>query len=151
MLTQNLWTQYGLVNGAIGSIVDICGADHVAETVIVNVPSYSGPSLCAPHPRTWIPVPRSSSQWYSRGSTKERKQFPLTLAYAITIHKSQGSTFPAGTKLVIDIGKQGVSILNTTTILLFCRVSGLGCGTDICSILEALCWMRYFSFWLSHF
>ena len=51
MLTQNLWTQYGLVNGAIGTIMDICGSDHVADIIIVNVPSYSGPTLCAPHPR----------------------------------------------------------------------------------------------------
>ena len=116
MLTQNLWTQYGLVNGAIGTIMDICGSDHVADILIVNIPSYSGPSLCAPHPRTWIPVPRSSSQWYSSGSTKERSQFPLTLAYAITIHKSQGSTFPAGTNLVIDIGERCVSILKMSNV-----------------------------------
>jgi ATP-dependent exoDNAse (exonuclease V) alpha subunit len=106
MLTQNLWTKYGLVNGACGTVVDLIGVDGVCECVVVNVPRYSGPSLCAPFPATWIPIPRSAAQWFSAGLSRERKQFPITLAYAITIHKSQGSTFSAGTNLVIDIGSR---------------------------------------------
>ena len=106
MLTQNLWTKYGLVNGACGTVVDLIGVDGTCECVVVNVPRYSGPPLCAPFPSTWIPIPRSVAQWFSGGLTRERKQFPITLAYAITIHKSQGSTFSAGTDLVIDIGSR---------------------------------------------
>jgi hypothetical protein len=104
MLTQNLWIKYGLVNGASGKVVDLVGENGKCDVIIVDIPRYSGPALCGPHPRTWIPVPRSAAQWFSGGSTRERKQFPLTLAYAITIHKSQGSTFLPGTDLVIDIG-----------------------------------------------
>jgi ATP-dependent exoDNAse (exonuclease V) alpha subunit len=107
MLTQNLWTKYGLVNGACGTVVDIIGVHGVCECVVVDVPRYSGPQLCgATFPTTWIPIPRSAAQWFSSGLSRERKQFPITLAYAITIHKSQGSTFPAGTNLVIDIGSR---------------------------------------------
>ena len=104
MLTQNLWIKYGLVNGASGKVVDLVGENGICDVIIVDIPRYSGPTLCGLHPRTWIPIPRSAAQWFSGGRTRERKQFPLTLAYAITIHKSQGSTFSPGTDLVIDIG-----------------------------------------------
>jgi hypothetical protein len=95
---QNLWTTCGFVDGGIGTIVDLCGSGDVVDAIIVNVPSYSGPSLCAPHPCTWIPIPRSTSTWYRIGISNERKQFPLTLAYAITIHKITGEYFSAGNK-----------------------------------------------------
>jgi hypothetical protein len=126
MLTKNLLIQYGLVNGASGTVVDLVGADGVCDVIIVDIPRYSGPALCGAHPRTWIPIPRSAAQWFSGGSTRERKQFPLTLAYAITIHKSQGSTFLPGTDLVIDIGVLFVRLFECLFACNFTQLQGLG-------------------------
>ncbi len=126
MLTQNLWIKYGLVNGASGKVVDLVGENGICDVIIVDIPRYSGPALCGAHPRTWIPIPRSSAQWFSGGSTRERKQFPLTLAYAITIHKSQGSTFLPGTDLVIDIGVLFVRLFECLFACNFTQLQGLG-------------------------
>ena len=93
----------GLVNGACGTVVDLIGVDGTCECVVVNVPRYSGPPLCAPFPSTWIPIPRSVAQWFSVGLTRERKQFPSTLAYAITIHKSPGLTYVAFSRHSVGI------------------------------------------------
>ena len=105
MLTMNLWTDVGLCNGATGTVVDFIYADDqqppdLPVAVIVKFDDYTGPSIndsmpaCVPI----CPITVTSQTL----DVHERQQLPLKLAWAITIHKSQGLTLP---KAWIDIGQ----------------------------------------------
>ena len=93
MLSSNLWVDMGLVNGAMGTVHAICYKDDqappslpVAVTVLFD--QYSGPTLsdCT------VPITPLRRSWSSSGSSCSRLQLPLKLAWAVTIHKSQGLT-----------------------------------------------------------
>ncbi|XP_059065637.1 uncharacterized protein LOC131065369 [Cryptomeria japonica] len=97
MLTSNLWIQVGLVNGALGYIQKIVYKPRSAPLepptyVMVEFDNYSGLPFEDHHPST-IPVTP-----IQKGRTL---QLPLRLAWALTIHKSQGLTLP---KETIDTG-----------------------------------------------
>ena len=97
MLTSNLWIEAGLVNGALGYVEEIVYKPGSAPPqlplyVMVKFDAYSGFPFNNEHPQI---VPISVVQ---RGSTT---QIPLRLAWALTIHKSQGLTLE---KATIDIG-----------------------------------------------
>lgn len=82
MLVANLWTECGLVNGSMGTIHDILFGDQ-------------GPP-CLP-----IAV---FIAWESKtGTSCSRLQIPIYLAWAITVHKSQGLTIQ---KAIIDFGEK---------------------------------------------
>ncbi len=71
MLTQNLWTDKGLVNGSVGTVVDFiadASGDHKVDVVVVDIPKYRGPPLCGDEQerRTWIPILRSASTWFTK-------------------------------------------------------------------------------------
>ena len=104
MLTRNLWTEVGLCNGALGTVYSIIFPDNTNTSfpiaVIVKFDSYSGPSFLSDFDNC-VPIPPSTSCSESFGSNFERTQFPLKLAWAITIHKSQGLTLP---KAWVDLG-----------------------------------------------
>ena len=94
MLTRNLWTDVGLVNGALGVVHSILyneGSMCFPVAVIVNFDKYIGPSVFT-EIENCVPIPPSSSFSESYGPLYERTQYPLKLAWAITIHKSQGLT-----------------------------------------------------------
>ena len=91
MLTKNIWTNAGLVNGAVGTVVDFikdASDDTKADVVVVDIPRYRGPPLCGDEPgrRTWVPVQKTKAIWFT-GVTCTRSQFPLALAWGVTIHK----------------------------------------------------------------
>ena len=125
MVTQNLYTEQGIVNGASGRVIDFVkeGLDCIA--VIVDIPKYRGPPLCGDgtERRTWVPIPRKEAAWSAgkQAITCKRQQFPLTLSFAITIHKSQGSTFTV--PIVMDIGKSDRTCGSTYVAMSRCTVS----------------------------
>ena len=108
MLTANLWVQVGLVNGAMGSIVAICydGEDQSPPSlplaVTVHFDTYTGPTLSDGS----VPIIPLRRTWLSSNHQCSRLQLPLKLAWAVTIHKSQGMTLD---KVVIDVGKKEFS------------------------------------------
>ena len=106
MLTSNLWVEVGLVNGAMGTIKAICyrsgGPPDLPLAVMLKFDHYSGPTL---HDDT-VPITPIRRTWSNSGVQCSRLQLPLKLAWAVTIHKSQGLTL---NKVVVDIGRKEFS------------------------------------------
>ena len=106
MLTVNLWTDVGLCNGATGTLIDFIYANnteppHLPEAVIVKFDKYRGPSISDPI-SSCVPICPITVTSQILDGLHERQQLPLKLAWAMTIHKSQGLTL---SKAWIDIGK----------------------------------------------
>ena len=107
MLTSNLWASVGLCNGAKGTVVDIVyHSEHqppsLPVAVVVKFDSYSGPSL--ENFPSCVPISPITA---SVDSIHERQQLPLRLAWALTIHKSQGLTLD---KSWVDIGSKETTL-----------------------------------------
>jgi hypothetical protein len=96
MLTVNLWTEAGLVNGACGVIDAILKPEYNSKTrvLMVNFPKYRGPLLSTVAP-TVVPITHIRTPCFTG--------VPLTLAWAITIHKAQGMTMD---RVTIDLGQR---------------------------------------------
>ena len=94
MLTANLWTEAGLVNGSCGTIDDIIKPpdNRSARVLMVNFPGYHGPPLSPSRPNV-VPITQVRAD--------NHKGIPLSLAWAVTIHKSQGMTLD---QVTVDLG-----------------------------------------------
>ena len=106
MLTMNLWASVGLCNGATGTVVDIIYQNihqppDLPIAVMVDFENYRGPVFNENQPLC-IPICPITVVSQTEIGIHERQQLPLRLAWALTIHKSQGLTLP---KAWIDIGK----------------------------------------------
>ena len=106
MLTKNLWPSTGFCNGSTGIVIDIIyetnhNPPDLPIAVLVKFDAYCGPSFFdIPY---CVPITPVTASVHIGNKTLERQQLPLTLAWALTIHKSQGMTLE---KAWIDIGKK---------------------------------------------
>ena len=95
MLRRNIDVTLGLVNGAIGTTTSVKYSIDQANTVEKIMIQFSDGKL---HQLTRV---KSKFQILDKAYVN-RQQFPITIAYSITIHKLQGLTLH---NVVVDIGK----------------------------------------------
>ena len=106
MVLRNLWQNVGVVNGALGTLVEIIykqgqAPPHLPFCILVQLSptTYSGPS-CHPQIPNCVPICPFPVQWYAKGQLHQRTQLPVVMAWAITIDKSQGLTLE---HIVVDL------------------------------------------------
>jgi len=97
MLHQNLWTSKGLINGAFGRVVNILyekdkePPNDAPRIILCEFDDYTGSSLI-PGSKI-VPIKAELVTFQNINNvTCSRYQFPLCLAYACSVHKSQGMT-----------------------------------------------------------
>ena len=109
MLTANLWTEAGLVNGSLGTVQDLLfeedqGPPSLPIVVLISFDDYKGPTIDSLEGVKVVPIGPVQRTWEGKtGRLCSHLQIPIRLAWAITVHKSQGLTLE---KAVIDIGKK---------------------------------------------
>ena len=105
----------GLVNTTVGTIQDVIwmpgsSRSDLPLAVLVSCPTYTGPTMWRTEPSDdfpdgipIIPIPPVKSSFEHGGKNMSRTQVPLRLAWAVTVHKSQGLTLK---KIKLGLGKK---------------------------------------------
>jgi ATP-dependent DNA helicase PIF1 len=112
ILTTNLWTEYGLVNGSMGMVTDLSWSVgqrpsiSLPACILIKFDTYTGPDFPNYTPGI-IPVFPIKRLFDYKGVSCSRMQYPLRLAYAITVHKSQGLTL---SQVVLNLRQREHSI-----------------------------------------
>ena len=104
MLRKNLDVQDGLVNGARGIVdhIDVHDTGEVAK-VWVKFEKDAGSKWQQTNHTGSVAIHRCSASFPDQdGKKAERRQFPLVLAKATTIHKSQAATYHNGVHVRLD-------------------------------------------------
>jgi len=138
-----------LVNATTGILEDIIWAPHSTRSelpiaVLVSCPTYTGPTLWYTEPREGFPngipilpiVPFKAVFDMEIGDKTiqvSRTQLPLRLAWAVTVHKSQGLTL---SKIKLGLGKKEFS-----TGLTFVALSRVKAFDDI-MFVDKFKWTR---------
>ena len=105
MLRYNIDVRDGLVNGACGTVehIDTEKAGGEVERIWVSFEKNAGATWRAEHETSCVAISRRSATYLDRdGSKASRHQFPLVLAKAISIHKSQAATCKDGAHTRLD-------------------------------------------------
>ena len=97
MITTNIDVTNGLTNDAMGTVTNVVSLDskHVVQEAMHTSVHKSTNQNAVPIYQTQATFPI-----HKRSYQAARSQFPLTLAWAVTIHKCQGLTLP---EIAIDM------------------------------------------------
>jgi ATP-dependent DNA helicase PIF1 len=112
MMISNIWTEIGLVNGTLGTVTDISWAVgsnpsvDIPFVILMKVDSCNGPQFPGLDSGV-VPIFTAQRKFEYKGVDCERTQFPLKLAYAITVHKSQGLTLP---RVILNLAQKEHSL-----------------------------------------
>jgi ATP-dependent exoDNAse (exonuclease V) alpha subunit len=94
-----LWKRSGLIK-----VLTSNAHSHLPAVIFVKFDGYSGPETPAWRgiDPSWVPIVPAVARWETKaGKALTRTQYPLMLAWGITIHKSQGLTLE---KVVVELG-----------------------------------------------
>ena len=112
MLWWNINSSVGLVNGSTGIVIDWIFEQgtkppDLPAVIIIEFDDYHGPPFFSePNRAKWVPILPEKYQWPSNTleeDTHFREQFPISLAWGLTVWKSQGMTIKS--PLAYDLGK----------------------------------------------
>ena len=101
------------------------GPLNLPKAVFITFEKYDGPTITNSEGDKVVPIMPIKRSWEDKNGIKcSRLQLPICLAWAITVHKSQGLTLP---KAKIDIGNKEFA-----AGLSFVAVSQVRALRDIC-------------------
>ena len=98
MLLWNINLAHGLVNGSNGEVIDFIYTDNdkapkLPFAIIINFPEYTGPPFFSETGREkWVPLLAQTYEFSEGFKSHYRKQFPISLSWALTPWKAQGMT-----------------------------------------------------------
>ena len=97
MLIQNIWVELGLVNGTTSIVKDVIQKEDAnikknqPQALLIIVDGYNRFALFTQQDRIKvIPIFSVLYKWEGTRGSYLQRQFPVTLAFALTIYKSQG-------------------------------------------------------------
>jgi hypothetical protein len=96
MLLKNLDTAQGLVNGSRGTVIDFRDCDDISDSLFPQLPVVKF-EVTIGKVKKEIERVMTQEEWTIEQGGKtlaSRIQIPLKLAWAMSIHKSQGMTIP---------------------------------------------------------
>ena len=103
MLRMNMWTDFGLYNGALGLVRAILydlgehpSRGDLPAAVVVEFDNYLGPTFEGRAGHVAVPVRTMGTLNQRTKKWCTRTQVPLALAWASTIHKAQGQSVGPG-------------------------------------------------------
>ena len=97
-----------MVNGTVGIVQEIVFKENqsppsLPTVVLVEFDNYSGPAIMTLEGKRVVPISPIRHSWEEQKGICSRLQVPICLAWAITVHKSQGLTLQ---KAIMDLGKR---------------------------------------------